>query len=308
MVAEQADAMRWAADAMLSGWSLTAVADELTGRGHRRAGRAAAQVDAVHPQVTDGRRSAGAPGQILGPGNWTPILPKDAWQSVRARLSGPRTIRRRDGRDYPVSEAVFAGNDGRTGRRYELTAGLAVCGVCGAPLTGCRVKRAGTVPYLRCQPSKGGRACVGILMQPTDNTLPTGCSPSSTSRRSCPRSRLTSTRTTGRARPALSALDGQRGELARIWAAGGMSTRSGTRRGPGSTSGSRRYGLSSGAARGPRAAGGDRGRAGGVAGMTLDERREFLRLFVARVVVDRAPAGRRAAIEERVTVEWRSAR
>ena len=42
--------------------------------------------------------------------------------------------------------------------------------------------------------------------------------------------------------------------------------------------------------------------------MTLDERREFLRLFVARVVVDRAPAGRRAAIEERVTVEWRSAR
>jgi hypothetical protein len=42
--------------------------------------------------------------------------------------------------------------------------------------------------------------------------------------------------------------------------------------------------------------------------MTLDERREFLRLFVARVVVDRAPASRRAAIEERVTVEWRSAR
>jgi len=42
--------------------------------------------------------------------------------------------------------------------------------------------------------------------------------------------------------------------------------------------------------------------------MTLDERREFLRLFVARVVVDRAPAGRRAAIKERVTIEWRSAR
>ena len=42
--------------------------------------------------------------------------------------------------------------------------------------------------------------------------------------------------------------------------------------------------------------------------MTLDERRELVRLFIERVVVNRAPAGRRAAIEERVTVEWRSAR
>ena len=52
---------------------------------------------------------------------------------------------------------MFAGNNGRTGRRYVLTSGLAVCGVCGAPLAGCKVNRAeGTVPYLRCQPSKGG--------------------------------------------------------------------------------------------------------------------------------------------------------
>jgi DNA invertase Pin-like site-specific DNA recombinase len=93
VVPEQADAVRWAADAVLSGWSLTAVADELTERGHRGAQGARLRTSSVRCLLTS-PTVAGLrvhQGEILGRGNWTPILPEDVWQSVRARLSGPRT-------------------------------------------------------------------------------------------------------------------------------------------------------------------------------------------------------------------------
>jgi site-specific DNA recombinase len=313
VVPEQADALRWAANAVLSGWSLTAVADELTERGHRGAQGARLRTSSVRCFLTS-PTVAGLrvhQGEILGRGNWTPILPEDVWQSVRARLSGPRTIRRRDGRAYPVSDAVFTGNAGRTGRRYQLTGGLAVCAVCGAPLSGCRVKRAGNpVPYLRCQPSRGGRACVGILMQPTDDYVtdrlfaeldkPAFLAALAADEHTARRGELAA---------ALTALDAQRGELAGLWAAGGMSTTewSAARAGLDQREHALRAELGALPAAPARLAGIERAREAWPA-MTLDERREFLRLFVARVVVDRAPASRRAAIEERVTVEWRSAR
>jgi hypothetical protein len=108
---------------------------------------------------------------------------------------------------------------------------------------------------------------------------------------------------------ALTALDAQRGELAGLWAAGGMSTTEWTAARAGLDQREQALRAELGALPAAPA------RLVGIEGaqevwpaMTLDERREFLRLFVARVVIDRAPAGRRAAIEERVTVEWRSAR
>jgi DNA invertase Pin-like site-specific DNA recombinase len=311
VVEEQADALRWAADAMLSGWSLTAIADELTERGFTGAQgkrlRTGSIRSILNSPTVAGRRVHR--GEDVGPGNWPAILDMDTWQAVRARLAGTRTIRRRDGRDYPVSAAVFAGNNGRTGRRYVLTSGLTVCGVCGAPLAGCKVNRAaGTVPYLRCQPSKGGRACVGIAMEPVECHVadelfaaldsPVFLSALAADDHAHRRDELAR---------ALSGLDGQRAELAQMWGAGGMSTDEWQ---------AARAGLDAreSALRGELLAlPAPPARLDGIAGareawpaMTLDERRELLRMFIERITINRAKPGTRQFDPNRVQITWRT--
>jgi hypothetical protein len=64
----------------------------------------------------------------VGAGNWEPILNELTWQACRLKLSQPRRVTRKDGKgSYPITEA-HRGTP--TGRRYWLTGGLAVCGVC----------------------------------------------------------------------------------------------------------------------------------------------------------------------------------
>jgi DNA invertase Pin-like site-specific DNA recombinase len=313
IVEEQADAVRWAAGAVLSGWSLTAIADELTDRGFTGAQGKRLRVSSVRSILSSptiaGRRVHR--GVEIGPGNWAAILDADTWQSVRSRLSGTRVIRRRDGRDYPVSAAVFTGNSGRTGRRYALTGGLTRCAVCGAPLAGCRVNRAsGSVPYLRCQPSRGGRACVGIAMGPVEGYVRDALFEQLDSpgfRRALADDEHTDRRE--ELTRALSAVDAQRAELADLWGGGGMSTAEWT---------TARGGLDrrESTLRGelltlPPAPSGLEGIDGAREAwpaMTLDERREFLRLFIARVVVDRANPSARGDVECRVRIEWRHTR
>jgi hypothetical protein len=309
VVPEQAEAIRWAADAVLSGWSLTAVADELTARGHRGAQGARMRTSSVRSFLTSptiaGRRVHR--GDDVGPGNWAASLDMDTWQAVRARLAGARIIRRRDGRDHPVTAALFAANSGRTGRRYLLTSGLAVCGVCGAPLAGCRVNRAGgSVPYLRCQPSRGGRACVGIAMDPTDAHVrdalfaeldkPEFLDAIGADDHAARRDELTA---------ALTAVDSDRADLAREWGSGGL--KMAEWRDARAELNQREHRLRAELAAIPvpqRKIHIDDAR-GAWPVMTLDERREFLRMFIAVVRVDRAVAGARSSVENRVTIEWR---
>jgi hypothetical protein len=106
-------------------------------------------------------------GTDLGPGtgNWPPILDEQTWREVCAILAAPRIVRRRDGGTYPVTGA----HTGPAGRKYLLTGGLARCGVCGAPMTGARKQLRNahgvrTVPYLLCHPNRGGRGCTGIML------------------------------------------------------------------------------------------------------------------------------------------------
>jgi site-specific DNA recombinase len=310
VVPEQAEAVRWAADSVLGGWSLTAVADELTERGHHGAQGARIRTSSVRSFLTS-PTIAGLrvhQGDIIGRGNWEPILAMDVWQAVRARLAAPRVIRRRDGRDHAVSDAVFAGNSGRTGRRYLLTGGLAVCAVCEAPLAGCRVNRAGgTVPYLRCQPNRGGRACVGIAMDPTNDHVrdalfaeldkPEFLAALGADDYAGRRAELTTS---------LSAVDAQRAELAGMWARGGMSTTEwqAARAGLDEREQTMRAELAAiPAARGPAHI--DDARSAWPL-MTLGERREFLRLFIAAVRVDRAVPGARSSVDNRVAIQWRT--
>jgi DNA invertase Pin-like site-specific DNA recombinase len=172
IVPEQADAVRFAAGKVLDGWSLSAIAAVLDGQG----------LHGVHggkitPQAVRGWLTAPSiaglrvhRGEITGKGNWPPILDEQTWRQVCAVLAAPRVVRRRDGGTYPISEA-HAGNP--AGRKYLLTGGLAVCGVCSAPMTGSAKQlrnKSGvrTVPYLLCHPNRGGRGCTGIMLAETE--------------------------------------------------------------------------------------------------------------------------------------------
>jgi DNA invertase Pin-like site-specific DNA recombinase len=117
VVADEAAAARWAAEAVLAGWSLAAVGRELDARGAtgRRNGRWT--VGSVR-QMLSAPTIAGKRvhrGEVIGDGEWEPILDEVTWQSL-VDLFESRT------RSRPA-------------RRYLLTGGLGLC-ACGAHLVG----------------------------------------------------------------------------------------------------------------------------------------------------------------------------
>src|SRR3954447_5528199 len=144
----QAEAIRWAADAVLSGWSLTNIGAELRRRGHkgRRGGAlgpSTIRQMLTSPTIAGMRQHCGT---IVGPGCWEPIISEETRQLIKAKLSGPRVIQlapdRPDGRrhggprtggNYQVTHNALSKYPGR---KYVLTGGLSVCGACGSPLGG----------------------------------------------------------------------------------------------------------------------------------------------------------------------------
>jgi DNA invertase Pin-like site-specific DNA recombinase len=302
----EADAIRWAADAVLSGWSLTNVAAELGRRGLRGA-RGGAMTRTTLRSILASATLAGRrvhQGEDVGPGTWEPILTPEIWQQLRSRLGGPRTVDSSNGGDYTVSPAQFGH---RPGRKYVIT-GLAVCGTCGTVLTGTvkRMPSSRTVRYLLCTRARGGRACVGIQMDPTEGFIvdqlfaeldnPEFLAAVTADDHAEQRDELTR---------ALSALDAQRAELAGLWGAGEMTTtewrtaRTGLDR--------REEALRAKLAAIPtlpvRLDIGDARAAWPV--MTLDERRELLRIFIDRVVIHKAAPGTRRFDPGRIAIVWR---
>ncbi len=168
IVPEQAKVIRLAAERLLLGWSLSHIATELTEQGVHGGNRVKVRDEQGRVLLTDGRyvdkrhpdvvahavtrqsritvqsvrnwlqnpSIAGLRvhrGEVIGAGNWEPILDRQTWEQVRARLASPRLVKRIDGKGtYPVSPTQA----GKGARRYLLTGGLAVCGVCEAPLVG----------------------------------------------------------------------------------------------------------------------------------------------------------------------------
>lgn len=172
VIPEQAEAVRWAAEQVLSGWSLANIAAALRERGLRGAHGGTITPGGVRSMVTNptvaGYRVHR--GEIVGRGIWPAILDESTWQAVRAKLAAPRQVRRVDGGTYDVGAAH---NGNSTGRRYLLTGGTTVCGVCAAPLVGTlkqlrNSKGVRSVPYYGCHPKMTGpqgpgRGCVGIM-------------------------------------------------------------------------------------------------------------------------------------------------
>jgi len=310
IVPEQADAIRWAADRVLAGWSLASVAAALAGRGIKGAHGGDLTASSVRGMLTSptvaGKRVHR--GQVTGDGNWPPILGEATWQACRARLGGPRRVTRADGKDYPVTPAHNPG----TGRRYALT-GLAYCGVCGAVMTGSvkqirgGARRGGRdVPYLLCHPSKGGRACTGIMLEPAEqhvaDTLfaeldkPAFLDAIAEDTHATRREEITTS---------LSAIDGQRADLARMWAAGDLTAAEWQAARTGLDTRERGLRAELDAKAPPPARADIAGARAAWPLMTLGERREFLRLFISRVVILPATPGLQRVDPARVEITWR---
>jgi site-specific DNA recombinase len=132
VVADQAEILRDAAAKILSGWSLSNVAAELTTNGVRGANGGTITYKTlnrmlINPTVAGYRVYRG---EIVGRGLWQPILDENTWQAVRTKLSQPRSVHTKAGGVYEITEHQYGGHSARARRRFLLTGGIAVapCG------------------------------------------------------------------------------------------------------------------------------------------------------------------------------------
>jgi site-specific DNA recombinase len=151
VVPAEAEAAGWAADALLSGWTLSAIAKRFrddgvpTPRGGRWSERTVMQA-LTKPTIAALRIVDGTEVRAT----WEPVLTVDVWRQVCAVLHRRRQMK------------------GRSRRRYLLTGGVAVCGRedCGAPLVAQQRRMSATriVPYYQCaSPARGGCSRLGVV-------------------------------------------------------------------------------------------------------------------------------------------------
>jgi site-specific DNA recombinase len=308
----EAEAIRWAMERFLAGWALQGITADLRKRGLTGAHGGTLTAGSVrswltNPTVAGWRVHRGV---ITGRGNWDPILTEDEWQACRARLAAPRAVRTAEGGSYPVSER----HKGFTGRKYVLTGGLAVCGVCGAAMLGSvkqlkgGARRGGRdVAYYLCHPSRGGRACTGIMLEPTEKHVidrlfaeldkPGFLDAIAEDAHAARRDEITT---------ALAAADGKRRELARMWGTPGGLTSEEWAEARAALDASERELRAELDEKGPPPARVDIEQArASWPDMTLGEQREFLRLFISRVTISRATPGLQRFDPDRIAIEWR---
>lgn len=169
----RAAAIRWAAESVLAGWSLSNVAKHLAAQGHVGAHGGKVRATTVRQMLTNPTVAGFRVhrGEIVGRGNWRAILDEATWRAVGAKLGGVRTVNRSDGGTYVVRKF-----EPRKARRYLLTGGIAICGVCRYPLIGSNKWRRklnergerDPWPYYFCHPKVGGKACVGTEVEPLE--------------------------------------------------------------------------------------------------------------------------------------------
>jgi len=222
---EEAAAVKEAAARILSGWSQANVVKDLTARGFtgRRGGPLTPgklRKILTNPTVAGFRVHEGK----LVRGVWEPLLDEQTWRAVRRKLENPRVVVRSDGKGHPITPA---GLRPRNARKYILTGGLTVCGKCETPLVGTRKKdtKSGTFrPELLCSPLRGGCGGISILMEPTeqhvvDELMQALDTPEF-------REAMTADEHAERREAALrklEAIEQQREELAQMWGAGQLS-------------------------------------------------------------------------------------
>lgn len=313
VVPEQAEAIEFAAEKVLAGWSLASIAADLDGRGIRGTHGGKVTSGAVKSWLTSpsiaGQRVHS--GEVVGDGNWPAILDLAAFKAVGARLAGPRTVQRADGSTY----AVGAAHRGNPGRRYLLTGGLAECDVCKAPLTGTvkqlrNAKGVRSKPYLVCHPTTGGKGCLGIMLPEVEEHVvaemfahldsPEFRDAQTDDDHDAERARLV---------VALEGIDGQRRELAAMWGRRELTTAEWQAAKDELTLQERQLTtdlavipVTSAPANGAEAR-------EDWPHLTLDEQRAFIRRYIAKVTIRRATRhGRRGLDADRISIDWAPAR
>jgi DNA invertase Pin-like site-specific DNA recombinase len=305
VVPEQAEAVRWAAEKVLAGWSLGSVAAALRARGLTGAHGGKLTPGSVRQMVTcasvAGHRIHR--GADLGKGNWPPILDEATWQACQAALAVDRDVVKADGTRYQVGKP----HRGYRAQRYVLTGGLARCFKCGAPLVG-TIKQVGpgkTKPYLLCHPVRGGKGCVAIMGLETEQYVverlfheldrPEFLDAIAADDHADRREQIVNE---------LAGVEAKRAELAGLWASG-MSTEEWQAARGGLAEMERQLRAELAAKPPPPARVTIEQARESWPLMTLDERRAFLRLFIAEVKISKAVPGRKGFDPSRCSITWR---
>lgn len=166
LVAAEADEVRLAASRVLAGWSLANIVADLEARGipTKRGGRWSPTTvrSFLTSPMTAGLRTW--QGQVVRKGTWEPILDEATWRQVGAILAGPRLVIGADGKKHAVR------GKRRAGRRYLLTGGLARCARCGAALIAAQrtQRRRRLQPGYYCYGRRGGCNGIGITAEPLE--------------------------------------------------------------------------------------------------------------------------------------------
>lgn len=145
---DEADTIRWMAAEITSGGSLNGLANEAHARGILSSNGNTWTATAIRRLLLNPKLAGWQTlnGEIIGTGNWTPILDPEAWEAVRGTL---------------------AANQGPANRqRVALLAGLIYCGApgCGAKMvTGSRMTKTGTTRRTyRCTRVAGQGGCGAV--------------------------------------------------------------------------------------------------------------------------------------------------
>lgn len=302
----EATAIRQAAERILAGWSLTRIGNDFAARGLTgvRGGKFTGQTIRsfiTAPAVAGLRMHRG---RVVGRGVWEPILDEDAWNAVRDRLAAPRVVERSDGGTYPVRKQAIR----TTGRRYLLTGGVSVCGVCGAQLVATMKQlKAGKVkPYYLCAPRHGGRACIGIMGPEFEQHVVTTL----LDELDKPAFRAAIAADEHEARReelnvALRKVEQKRRKLAKEWAADDLTDDEWRTARTDMAERERQLRIDLAAVPPPVSHVDPALIREGWDAMNLDERREIIGLFIERVIVNRATLGRRGFDASRVDIVWR---
>jgi site-specific DNA recombinase len=295
IVPEAAAAARWAAEALLSGWSLSAVArrwnDEgvATARGGKKWGESTVRRALTKPTIAGLRTHKG----VTRRGTWPAILDEQMWHALRALLEARNAARA----------------SGRARRKFLLTGGIARCGRCGAPLVAQSRTMGGKVkPYYQCQsPRRGGCSRIGIIAEPFEAHVveallaelnkPAFFEAFADDTHQVRRDELVQ---------ALAAIDARRGDLARRWARGALT---GDEWDTAKAELDRQQATLGGelaeipppvASIDPKIV------TEGWAALELGERRQIIDMFIETVTIAPAKPGKGRFDPTRITIEWRT--
>jgi site-specific DNA recombinase len=149
IVESEADNIRWMAQQIVDGTSMTGLTREAMARGIETSLGAVFRKQSIKALLLNPKLAGYSTlnGDIIGEGNWAPILDRETWETVRATIAA-------NPRKAPAP-------------RVALLVGLIFCGKCGAKMvTGSRTMKPagtrGTQRTYRCTREPGEHGCRGV--------------------------------------------------------------------------------------------------------------------------------------------------